>query len=844
MTGPVVPPAVTGSAGDALHGLSTDEAQRRLLEAGPNQVGRRRPLPVRSRVFAQLRDPLIVVLLAAAVLTIATGDWTDAAVISLVVVVNTAVGVVQEIRADQAITALSELTAPTARVRRGGRELEVPADAVVPGDIVLLGEGDIVPADGVAVEASALLVDEAALTGESVPVGKLANDADNERLFAGTVVVKGRAVAQITATGAGSTLGRIAALVDTAPGATPLQRRLAELGRTLAIVAVALCAVVLALGIARGEPTELMVVTAISLAVAAVPESLPAVITLSLALGARQMARRQAIARRLAAVETLGSVTVLATDKTGTLTTGRMAVEQIWTPAGDQLALIELLTAAALCNDARLVAHDDQPNSRDLGDPTEVAILLAAQDVGLVRAAIEERHPRVAEVPFDSVRQRMMTLHRDPEGILVCVKGAPESVVRPDVLAGADHDRTQALQRAAELARAGYRVLAVASAHRNDVPDRLEDAETGLRLLGLVAIADPPKAAAADTVAACKKAGITPILITGDHPATARAIAARAGILDDDSAGTVITGQQIRDGAVDAPSTARVFARITPEQKLDIIQELRDRGEIVAMVGDGVNDGPALRRSDIGVAMGRRGTEVARQAADLVLADDELGTVVGAVEEGRRIYANVRRFLTYGLAGGTAEIVIMLVGPFVGLTLPLRAAQILWINLVTHGLTGVALGAEPAEPGSMQRPPRPPGESVLGDGLWARVLRAATAIATVALLVGWWGHDSGREWQSMVFVSLTTLQLGVALGLRALPGSRANPFLLLAVAGSLLLVMAGLYVPPLRDLLDTAALPVADLAIAVAVGVLGWLVIRADVRLGDRRRASQSSALR
>jgi Ca2+-transporting ATPase len=337
------------------------------------------------------------------------------------------------------------------------------------------------------------------------------------------------------------------------------------------------------------------------------------------------------------------------------------------------------------------------------------------------------------------------------------------------------------------------------------------------------------------TVAACRAAGITPVLITGDHPATARAVARAVGIVSEPD-GEVVTGEQIRRGLVPDLTSPRVFARTSPEQKLDIIQAWRDRGDVVAMTGDGVNDGPALRRSDIGVAMGHRGTEVARQAADLVLADDELGTVVAAVEEGRRVYANIRRFLVFGLAGGAAEILVMLLGPFVGLTVPLLAAQILWINLLTHGLTGVALGAEPAERGAMRRPPRPPDESVLGDGLWQRVLRVSLVLTVAALVLGRWGLDAGKEWQSMVFVAMVSLQLGVAVGLRAKQWSVRNPFLPVAAAGSLLLALAGLYVPALRELLGTSALPAPDAALAVAMGVLGWLAIRADRRLFDPDR--------
>ncbi|GAA4990166.1 HAD-IC family P-type ATPase [Kitasatospora paranensis] len=716
-------------------GLTAAEAARLLAEHGPNRVGSAPRTPIRSRVAAQLRDPLVLVLLAAVVLTVVTGDHADAIVIGLVVVVNTAVGVAQEVRADTAVAALSTLSAPAARVLRDGGERELPSAELVPGDVLLLSEGDIVPADAAPVESTALLVDESMLTGESVPVEKDAA-VPSARLAAGTVVVRGRAVAVVTATGQDSALGRIAASLHPRPRLTPLQQRLAGLGRVLALVTVVLCLVVFVLGLARGQALEAMAVTAISLAVAAVPESLPAVVTLALAIGARRMAARRAIVRRLPAVETLGSVTLLATDKTGTLTEGRMTLERLWgpgweatvtgpgdrpegellvEPAAGRAAAVALLRTAALCNDASLrppVAADGRWTL--LGDPTEAALLVAAVKAGLDPAGLARHSPRVSEEPFDSLRKRMATVHRAGSGPLeICLKGAPEAVLDPAVLDASPELLASASQQAARLAARGYRVLAVASALR-DAPG---PTESGLRLLGLVGLADPPKPAAAATLAACRRAGITPVLITGDHPATARAIARRVGLLDHaDRAAAVAAGGDRAAGAVPDLTAVRVFARTDPQQKLDIVRAWQARGAVTAMTGDGVNDGPALQQADIGVAMGRRGTEVARQAADLVLADDELATLVAAVEEGRRVYDNIRRFLLYALAGGVAEILVMLLGPLLGLALPLRAGQILWINLLTHGLTGVAVGAEPVSEQAMRRPPRSPREHVLAGG--------------------------------------------------------------------------------------------------------------------------------
>ena len=928
---------MSGGAGrvaiEIPQGLTSVEAAARLARDGQNLLPPPRPVPLWHRIATQLRDPLVLVLLVAAVLTIATGDWTDASVILLVIVVNTAVGVIQEVKAGQAIAALTQLAAPEARVLRDGRQRPIPAADVVVGDLLVLAEGDIVPADATVVEAAALLVDEAALTGESVPVDKAAGDGTEqpgEVVSAGTVVVRGRGRAVVTATGTASAMGRVAALMSAPSGLTPLQRRLVGVGRVLAVAAVLLCAVVLVVGLIRGQPAELMVITAISLVVAAVPESLPAVVTLALALGARRMAARHALIRRLPAVETLGSVTVLGTDKTGTLTEGSMVARHLWTPLGevsisgtgygpagevtrngqpvkpgDAPDVTALLTAAVACNDAAIHRPEESGEPwTAVGDPTEAALLSAAARFGLSQAEVNAGLPRYAEIPFESGRKRMTTVHRLADGgaRIIC-KGAPEAMLSRPVLDGDPAALRLAADRAEEFARDGFRVLAVATADRPPgeapaavaaapAPERdrpgiatagldangpepaapgtaapgtaapgtaapgtaapatgspghppagtvtAAELERGLRLLGLIAILDPPRPSAAATIAACQAAGIVPVLITGDHPATARSIATELGIIEPgepvvDCWGPAADGER-------GEATARVFARATPEQKLAVIQARRAAGDVVAMTGDGVNDGPALRRADIGVAMGRRGTEVARQAADLVLADDELRTVVAAAEEGRRVYANIRRFLLYGLSGGSAEIAVMLAGPALGMPLPLLPAQILWVNLLTHGLPGVALGSEPADPGAMKRPPRPPAESVLGAGLWQRIVRVGLVVAGVTLGVAVWGHETGRPWQSLAFFALGATQLAVALGSRSRPGTMTNPLLPVAVAVALLLQFAGLYVPFLRDLLGTEPLTLFDLVVVCALSTLGYAAVRLDRVLFPIRRRNQS----
>jgi Ca2+-transporting ATPase len=840
-------------------GLTERQAARRLAEFGPNTIPERRPPGIPARVIAQLRDPMIMLLLGAAVLALSLRDVTDTAVIAVVIVLNTAVGVAQELRAERALTALRRLSAPTARVVRDGNPDVRPAAELVPGDLVLVAAGDVVPADGRLLEAHRLQADESALTGESVPVDKDPGVAGLDVASAGTVITSGRGVLLVTRTGATSALGRLAALIgEQRPRPTPLQQRLAALGWVLAGSALALSALVVASGLVRGRPLAEMVLTGVSLAVAAVPESLPAVVTLALALGAHRMARRAAVVRRLPAVETLGSVTVVAADKTGTLTQGRMAVARAWVPeaghftfsgAGYQpcgtvtpqpvAQLRELLRDAVLCNDAELRPPDgEHADWRPAGDPMEAALLVAAARAGMPAAEQRAVFPRHAEVPFDAASRLMTTVHRrvgGPGWLMVC-KGAPEVLLgaaspvgpqpagcRAGRLLPADERVRRAREVAARLAGLGHRVIAVADGVFDRRPDPAQPPRA-LRLVGLLAVADPPRPDAGRVVAALRSAGVRLMMITGDHPDTARAVAVRIGM--DGAAGEVVTGTELAGGLpAQRADQARVYARIRPEQKLDIVRAWQARGHVVAMTGDGVNDAPALRRADIGVAMGRDGTDVAREAADLVLTDDNLHNVVGAIEEGRRIYANVRTFLRYALSGGVAEVAVMLLGPLLGLAVPLRPAQILWVNMLTHGLPGVALGAEPADPSIMRAGPRSPREFVLGGGLWRRVVWTGALIAAVTLGVGWWAHRSGGAWQTCVFLTLGLAQLGVALALRRRSprpgGRRGRPrFLDVAVAGAVALQLAGVYLPPVRTLLGTEAVGATELAVATMAALI------------------------
>ncbi|HWJ81818.1 MAG TPA: cation-translocating P-type ATPase [Nocardioides sp.] len=785
------PPTLTAS------GLTSAEAADLLARHGPNEQPRPRRRTLVSRVWTQVRDPMILVLLAAGTFTALVGDVSDSVIIAVVVLVNSATGVLQELRAERAIDALSDLVAPTARVHRDGVVARVPAREIVPGDLMLLAAGDRVAADARVVATHDLQVDESAMTGESLPVAL----ADGDEVAAGTSVTAGRADVVVTRTGAESGLGRLAALIAATPlRATPLQRRLAQLSRVVVVGVLSLTVVVMVEGLLLGRSVVQMALVGVSLAVAAVPESLPAVVVVSLALGAHRMARRQAVVRRLPAVETLGAVTVIATDKTGTLTEGRMVAERLWTPAPGAEAEQHLLRDAVLCNDARVLGDGVTE-----GEPLERAVLDLARERGLDIEAERGAWRRFGEEPFDNRSRRMRTWHRGPDGAeLVVEKGAPEVVL--DGLAGS----TDALAAVDLLAADGYRVLAVAERLQRD------DGAGGRRIVGLVGIVDPPRAAAADVVADCRRAGIRVVLVTGDHPGTARAIADRVGIED-------------------TPEAVGIHARVRPEDKATIVNDLQRDGEVVAMLGDGVNDAPALRRADIGVAAGRGGTEVARQAADLVLLDDDFRTVVAAVEEGRRIYANIRTFLVYGLSGGVAEVGVMLCGPIIGTALPLLPAQILWINLLTHGPTGVALAVDPADPSQMAEPPRPPDEPVLHRPLVVRLALAATLLVatsvTAALLVG----TDGRR--TATFLALGLGQLGVALAVRASGrAGRRNYGLFVAIAGSAALLLLGAYLGPFQALLHTQALGAPDLGIVLALAAVPGLVVGTVVRRARRRR--------
>ena len=886
-------------------GLTDAEARRRLDRYGPNEVAERGGASRWQILLGQLTGVMTFVLAAAAGISVFLGDVLDAVVILAIVVLNAALGYSQEYRAERSMAALKRMTAPTVRVRRDGGVREVSARELVPGDVVLLETGNVVPADGRLLQSINLRVQEAALTGESEAVEKdaelvFSTDkalADRRNMvYSGTVVTYGHGEAVITGTGMDTELGTIAGLIQSVEQEqTPLQKRLDRLGRALAAAALGLVVVVFVLGVLRGEDWREMLLTSVSLAVAAIPEALTAVVTIALSLGAQRMLKRRALIRQLPAVETLGSVNVICSDKTGTLTQNRMTVTVldvanrrvnfVQRPEGVGLDLVAaddptspsdvrptldlLLTAGALCNDAVLQRDGEEPGRyRTVGDPTEGAIVLAAANAGLRKDDLDRAFPRVAELPFDSVRKRMTTVHRvprsraeipadlaavwdraahpsDPPPVLAATKGAIDGLLgvataiwidgrtaplddgwRARIMA--DHD---------DLAGRGMRIIGVGVRLLDRIPDpsELPGLERDVILVGLIGMIDPPRPEVGDAVRLCRAAGIRPIMITGDHPLTARHIARQVGIAADER---FVMGQELEAlSEAELRRTAAdvaVFARVSPEHKIRLVQAYQDNGNIVAMTGDGVNDAPALKKADIGVAMGITGTDVSKEAAKMVLLDDNFATIVAAVQEGRVVYDNIRRFIKYLLTCNASEIAVMLIGPLLGMPLPLQPLQILWMNLVTDGLPALALGVEPAELDVMRRPPQAATESIFGRGMVPFIVIMGVIASLVAIGVGLLAfRDGDPHWQTLLFTTLIFSQLALALGVRSETsalwtiGLLSNRAMLGAVVLTVVLQLAVIYVPVLQAIFDTTAMPVRDLVVAALAGLTMLLAVEA-----------------
>jgi Ca2+-transporting ATPase len=865
-------------------GLSAAEAEKRLQEYGPNELKEKKKKTAFVMFLDQFKDFMIIVLIIAAVVSGLIGEPADTIAIIVIVVLNAVIGFVQEYRAEKAMAALKKMAAPDATVKRDGTPRSIPASQVVPGDIVLLEAGQVVPADMRLIEAAQLKVQEAALTGESVPVeksiGKLGDEktplGDRKNMaYKGTAVSYGRGAGVVVGTAMETELGKIASMLQEQEEVkTPLQKRLAVFGRKLAIAVLAICAIVFGAGLLRGEPVLGMLLTAISLAVAAIPEALPAVVTISLAFGAKKMVRQNALIRKLPAVETLGSVTYICSDKTGTLTLNRMKVEEVYidgrTIRSDGIRdafpkekkkdlqegpVSDMMRAMALSNDAHVDAE-----GKSIGDPTEVALFVFARDNGYEKMQLEKDFPRVEELPFDSERKCMTTIHKHPGGGYISfTKGAIEVLVGKTVdmmTAGGSEplERDEILEASEKMAEEGLRVLGFALKRWNEIPDGItpEKVETGLTLIGLSGMMDPPREEAKQAVAECMTAGIRPVMITGDHPITARTIAQKLGIVKGADAGKghsrdyIINGSELEELSQEEFEARvldiSVYARVAPEQKLKIIRGLQDKGQFVAMTGDGVNDAPALKRADIGIAMGITGTDVSKESADMILLDDNFVTIVKAVREGRRIFDNIRKFIKYTMTSNSGEIWTIFLAPFLGLPIPLLPIHILWINLVTDGLPGLALSSEPAEKEIMSRPPRHPRESIFAHGLGIHIMWVGLLMGAVSLFTQAWTIDmEDAHWQTMVFTVLCLSQLGHVLAIRSdreslfTKGLFTNKPLLGAVVLSIGLQLGVVYIPFLNPIFKTEPISAWELAAAMGLSSVVFFAVECE-KFVQRRR--------
>lgn len=840
----------------SVDGITSEEAQKRLLKFGPNEIKKGKKRTVLDMLLDQFKDFMILVLIAAAIVSGLFGEPIDTIAILVIVIMNAIIGVVQEYRAEKAVEALMKMAAPYARVKRDGKIHTTPASEIVPGDIVVLEAGNIVPADIRLLKVAQLKIEEAALTGESIPVEKHIRCLHDESIplgdrlnmaYKGTTVAHGRGNGITVATGMTTELGKIATMLQEEEEVmTPLQKRLEIFGRRLAIIFLMVCAVVFGFGILRGEPVVLMLLTAISLAVAAIPEALPAVVTISLALGAKKMTRQNALIRKLPAVETLGSVTYICSDKTGTLTQNRMAVQEIYTDGkiydpkekiSHRSPISDFFTAMAISNDIKI-----EKDGKLIGDPTEVALYIASQQAGYIKDELSKDFPRVAEIPFDAERKCMTTFHKTPEGdVISFTKGAIEVLLERSMgiltSKGIVFNRDVIYHANDRMAADGLRVLGIAMRRWDKLPSDLThgNVEINLTILGLVGIMDPPRDEVDEAISLCRSAGIKPVMITGDHPITAKAIAKKLNIYEDGPY-SIITGKELAELSLEEfeerVEDITVYARVNPEQKLKIIKGLQDRTQFVAMTGDGVNDAPALKRANIGVAMGITGTDVSKEAAHMILLDDNFATIVKAVKEGRRIYDNIRKFVKYLMTSNSGEIWTIFLAPFLGLPMPLLPIQILWINLVTDSLPALALAAEPAEKDIMKRPPRLPQESIFAHGLGIHMLWVGFFMGAITLFIQAWSiHVGDAHWQTMVFTVLCLSQISHVMAIRSekeslfTQGLLSNKPLLGAVLLTFILQLATIYVPFLNPIFKTQPLSINELVITLLLSsIIFWTV--------------------